>query len=73
MKYTGTKSYNTIFTHEGIKEAKEAANYTVKDLVPGTKYKFELYASSECGQSLSKYVFAETKIKGNNFLATKIL
>ena len=66
VKYSGTKSYDSSFTQEGMKEAKESAITTVKDLVPGTQYKFELYGSSECGQSLSKYVYEKTKMKGKH-------
>ena len=66
MKYSGTKSYDRSFKDEGIKEAKEIAITTVKDLVPGTRYKFELYGSSECGKSLSKYASQETKMKGKH-------
>ena len=66
MKYSGRKSYDSSFTHYGIKEAKEAAMTTVKDLVPGTNYEFELYGSSQCGQSLPKYVSEETEMKGKH-------
>ena len=66
MRYSGTKSYNSSFTDKGIKEAKEISMTTVKDLVPGTNYEFELYGSSECGKSLSKYTSEETKMKGKH-------
>ena len=66
MKYSGTKSYNLSFTHKGTKEAGQAAVTTVKDLVPGTNYEFELYGSSQCGQSLSQSVSEETKMKGKH-------
>ena len=66
VKYSGTKSYNSSFTHGGIKEAEEAGETTVKDLVPGTQYTFELYGSSECGKSPSQSVSEKTKMKGKH-------
>ena len=65
MKYSGTKSYNTSFAHEGTKAAKDATTYTVENLVPGTKYKFEVYSTSVCGnKGSSASMDEETKMEG---------
>ena len=65
MKYSGTKSYSTRFVHEGINDAKDATTYTVNNLVPGTKYKFEIYRTSVCGKKgSSTSLYEETKMEG---------
>ena len=65
MKYSGTKSYNTSFAHEGTKDVKDVTTYTVENLVPGTKYKFEVYRISVCGNKGSSASFdEETKMEG---------
>ncbi len=49
MKYSGTKPYNQSFTHEGFKQADKSTKYTVKGLMPGSIYKFEIVGNSVCG------------------------
>ena len=44
----------------------------MKNLVPGSQYDFEIYATSHCGESLSAYVEVETTMKGEHFLMTLI-
>lgn len=48
VKYLGSKPYNQSFIHEGIKQAHKSTTYTVKGLVPGSFYKFEVYGNSIC-------------------------
>ena len=65
MKYTGTKSYNNSFTDEGIVDVKVTTVYTVENLVPGTRYRFQIYGISECGiKGPTAYLDEETRLKG---------
>ncbi len=70
VKYSGTKSYDNDFKDEGVEAAGKSTRYTVKDLVPGSKYKFELYGTSVCGKSTSRSVNEETKVGGACLLET---
>ncbi|KAL9950698.1 hypothetical protein ACROYT_G043239 [Oculina patagonica] len=49
VKYSGTKPYNQSFTHEGFTQADKSTKYTVKGLMPGSIYKFEIVGNSVCG------------------------
>ena len=64
VKYSGTKSYDKGFKDEGDKDAGKSTTLKVKNLVPGSKYKFEIYGTSVCGKSKSIYVNVETKLAG---------
>ena len=66
MKYSGVKSYSKSFKGEGVKKADSLTTCEVVNLVPGSKYTFEVYGTTVCGNSSSAYVLVETKIKGNN-------
>ena len=72
VKYYGTKSYNKSFKHEGLEGKVKATTYSVKNLVPGSQYDFEVYATSVCGNSTSSYVEVETRMEGEHFLLTLI-
>ena len=43
---------------------KLTTNYTVAGLVPGTKYQFQVYGKTVCGQSFPIESKGETKIAG---------
>ena len=65
VKYSGTKSYDNKFKDEGVKKAEKSTKYTVTKLVPGSKYIFDLYGTSVCGKSISRYATKEAKVEGN--------
>ena len=74
MKYSGSKSYNSSFTHEGTKDVKDATTYTVENLVPGTKYKFEVYRTSICGnKGSSASLNEETKMEGKQRIVNHVI
>ena len=68
VKYSGTKSYNESFKDDGLKEAIKSTTYSVKNLVPGSQYDFEVYTTSVCGKSSSAYVKVETTMEGEHSL-----
>ena len=70
VKYWGKKSYNESFKDSGSKEAIKSTTYTVKNLVPGSQYYFEVYVTSVCGKSSSAFVKVETPMEGEHFLET---
>lgn len=73
MKYTGTKSYNKSFTDEGIVDVKVTTVYTVENLVPGTRYRFQIYGISECGtKGPTAYLDEETRLKGKETQASNL-
>lgn len=73
MKYTGTKSYNNSFTDEGIVDVKVTTVYTVENLVPGTRYRFQIYGISECGtKGPATYLDEETRLKGKEIQASNL-
>ena len=72
VKYSGAKSYNESFKDDELKEAIKSTTYSVKNLVPGSQYEFEVYATSVCGKSSSTYVEVETGMEGEHFLETLI-
>ena len=39
----------------------------MKNLVPGSQYDFEVYATSDCGNSLSAYLKGGTTVKGEHY------
>ena len=72
MEYTGTKSYNKSFTDEGMVNVKVTTVCTVENLVPGTRYRFQVYAISECGtQGPTTYIDEETRLEGKDIQASK--
>ena len=72
VKYSGTKSYNDSFKDDGLKEAIKSTTFTVKNLMPGSQYDFEVYATSVCGKSSSAFLKVETtmRVEGKHFLGT---
>ena len=73
MKYTGTKSYNKSFTDEGIVDVKVTTIYTVENLVPGTRYRFQVYGISESGtKGPATYLDEETRLKGKEIQASNL-
>lgn len=72
VEYAGTKSYNKSFKDDGFKDEVKSTTYPVENLVPGSQYDFEVYATSVCGKSLSTYVKVETGVEGEHFLETDI-
>lgn len=73
MKYTGTKSYNKSFTDEGIVDVKVTTVYTVENLVPGTRYRFQIYGISECGiKGPTAYLDEETRLKGKEIQGSNL-
>ena len=71
VKYSGTKSYNESFKDDSLKESIKSTTYTVKNLMPGSQYDFEVYATSVCGKSSSAYLKVETmRVEGKHFLGT---
>ena len=66
VKYRGTKSYNEGFKDDGIKEAIKSTTYSVKNLVPGSQYDFEVYRSSICSKSSSVSLKVETTMQGEH-------
>ncbi|KAL9950719.1 hypothetical protein ACROYT_G043265 [Oculina patagonica] len=63
VEYSGTKSYDKGFKDEDVKEAGKSTTQEVVNLVPGSKYKFEVYGTSACGRSKSSYLNVETKVE----------
>ncbi|PFX13901.1 Tyrosine-protein phosphatase Lar [Stylophora pistillata] len=64
VKYSGTKSYNKTFKDNGKSlERINTTSQTVKELIPGTTYKFEVSGSSVCGVSGSRRVTVTTEVK----------
>ena len=72
VKYRGTKSYYESFKDGGLKEEIKSTTFSAKKLVPGSRYNFEGYATSVCGNSSSAYVNVETPMEGEHFLMTLI-
>ena len=66
VKYSGTKSYDNKFNHGGTKDVGGSTTYRVVGLVPGSNYKFEVYGTSVCGESLAIVLNEETKIAGEH-------
>jgi len=64
VKYSGKKDYNKTFVSSGSRYADKSKTYTVKDLVPGTSYTFQVYGTSDCGNSSLINYNVETKIAG---------
>ena len=64
MKYTGKKYYNSSFLDIGEQDADSATKYLVGNLVPGTRYNFEVISTSVCGESLPSAVDITTQISG---------
>jgi len=62
VKYSGKKDYNKTFLSSGSRYADKSKTYTVKDLVPGTLYTFQVYGTSDCGNSSLINHNVETKI-----------
>jgi len=67
VKYSGKKNYNKTFASSGSRCADKSKTYTVKDLVPGTLYTFQVYGTSDCGNSSLISYNVETKIAGKRF------
>ena len=49
VKYLGTKPYNGSFREEGVQDVGSSTSYTMKGLVPGSTYEFQVFVSSVCG------------------------
>ena len=49
VKYFGTKPYNGSFREEGVQDVGSSTHYTIKGLVPGSIYEFQISVSSVCG------------------------
>jgi len=64
VKYLGKKDYNKTFKSSGSRYADKSKTYTVEDLVPGTLYTFEVYGTSDCGNTSLINYYVETKIAG---------
>ena len=65
VEYSGKKSYNDSFSHEGSKDVQGTTKYTLVNLVPGTKYDLRVYGISKCGnKGLLSSLEVETKIGG---------
>jgi len=67
VKYSGTKWYNITFTDTGDKYVGKLTNHTVIGLVPGSKYKFQVYGTSVCGKSSTIQLIVDTKIVGKYY------
>ncbi|XP_022806636.1 tyrosine-protein phosphatase Lar-like [Stylophora pistillata] len=65
VNYNGTKFYDRSFKHVGAKKTNSTTS-TVRGLFPGTSYKFEIYGSSDCGQTATKSVYITTHIMAPN-------
>ncbi|PFX30100.1 Receptor-type tyrosine-protein phosphatase F [Stylophora pistillata] len=65
VNYNGTKFYDKSFKHVGAKKTNSTTS-TVIGLFPGTSYKFEVYGSSDCGQTATKSVYITTHIMAPN-------
>jgi len=64
VKFFGKKDYNKTFASSGSRYADKSKTFTVKDLVPGTSYTFEVYGTSDCGNSSLISYNVKTKIAG---------
>ncbi|XP_022777767.1 protein sidekick-1-like, partial [Stylophora pistillata] len=63
VEYSGKKTYNNSFLHKGNKDVQGTTRCTLDNLVPGTKYEFQVYGISECGNKGSPtYLEKETEI-----------
>ena len=49
VKYLGTKPYNGSFREEGVQNVGSYTYYTIKGLVPGSIYEFQIFVNSVCG------------------------
>ena len=49
VKYLGIKPYNGSFREEGVQDVGSSTYYTMKGLVPGSIYEFQIFVSSVCG------------------------
>ncbi|XP_022810088.1 receptor-type tyrosine-protein phosphatase S-like [Stylophora pistillata] len=54
VKYLGTKPYNESFREEGFQDVGSSTSYTMKGLVPGSIYEFQIIVSSVCGLGVPK-------------------
>ncbi|XP_022807815.1 uncharacterized protein LOC111344819 [Stylophora pistillata] len=54
VKYLGTKPYNESFREEGFQDLGSSTSYTMKGLVPGSIYEFQIIVSSVCGLGVPK-------------------
>ena len=66
MNYTGTKKYDEAFSDIKSKRVGKSTQYKVTDLVPGTSYKFKVYATSACGDSSPLSSDVKTKMAGTS-------
>lgn len=75
VNYSGTKEYDEAFSDIKSKIVGKSTQYTVTDLVPGTSYKFKVYATSGCGDSSPSTSDVKTKMAGTSifFLFTLYL
>ena len=69
MKYTGTKYYNSSFLDFDVQGPNTATNSLVRDLVPGTRYNFEVNSISVCGESQPTTAEVTTKMSGKQTVA----
>ena len=62
--FRGTKDNDKTFVHEKkIPRATTELQYTVEDLVPGTKYEFSVYATAaECGEGARSTITVKTAV-----------
>jgi len=78
VKYNGTKSYNDSFKDDGFKDAVKSTTYSIKNLVPGSQYDFEVYVNMEgyetsvCNKSSVASVKGETRLEGEYLVMTLI-
>ena len=70
MEYLGTKPYNESFREEGFQDVGSSTSYTMKGLVPGSIYEFQIIVSSVCGLGVPKGFpdRVETETTGRHFL-----
>ena len=64
VKYTGTKYYNSSFLDIGEQDPNAATNSVLGNLVPGTRYNFEVNIISVCGESQPTAAEVTTKMSG---------
>ena len=61
--FRGTKDNDKTFVHEKkIPRATTELQYTVEDLVPGTKYEFSVYATAVCGEGARSSITVKTAV-----------
>ena len=62
--FRGTKDNGKTFVHEKkIPRATTELQYTVEDLVPGTKYEFSVYATAAvCGEGARSSITVKTAV-----------